>query len=239
MRKLAVLVVISLTGSWLSAQDSPEGWVIPFAAAYQPNVTGFNAAFKAENLPESRARHFGWGVEVRSLVSGLLVGPLFFRTWDDAETDSWQLRTDATGIFGEVGYRISPLPLLTIVPMLAVGGLSESFNFRRKSRDIELGELLGNPGQNASIRSGMKLAGLAALELGLSVNTGGGRYGVAARAGYLYSPVNVGWHLANGARILNPPNGNLGGPFFSLGVLIMPAAQTTANSTPLQRRRAK
>jgi hypothetical protein len=234
MRKLAVLAVFFLVGSRLMAQGSPEGWVIPFAAAYQPNVAGFNAAFNAENLPEARARHFGWGVEVRSLVSGLLVGPMFFRTWDDVETDSWQLRTDATGILGEVGYKISPLPLLTIVPMLGVGGLSESFNFRKRSRDIELGELLADPGQNAVIQSGMKLAGLAALELGLSVSTGGGRYGIAARAGYLYSPLNIGWHLANGASVLDTPDGHLGGLFFSLGLLIMPAAQTTTTSTPFQ-----
>ena len=234
MRKLLLLAAICLAVVGAHAQDSPEGWVVPFAAAYQPNVSGFNAAFDAKGLPEARTRHFGWGVEVRSLVSGLLIGPLFFRTWDDVETDSWQLRTDATGILGEVGYKISPLPMLTIVPMLGVGGLSESFNLRRKSLDIEIGELLGNPGQSASIQSGMKLAGMAALELGLSASTGGGRYGMAARAGYLYSPMNVGWHLANGARILNPPGGNLGGPFFSLGVLIMPAAQTTTTTTPLQ-----
>jgi len=234
MRKLLLLAIILLAVHGTRAQDSPEGWVVPFAAAYQPNVAGFNSAFAQKELPQARVRHFGWGIEVRSLVSGLLLGPLFFRTWDDVETDSWQLRTDATGIFGEVGYKIAPVPLITIVPMLGVGGLSESFNFRKKSRDIELGELLDDPGQNVSIQSGMKLAGLAALELGLSVSTGGGRYGIAARAGYLYSPVNVGWHLANGARVLDPPEGNLGGPLFSLGILIMPAAQTTTTSSPLQ-----
>jgi hypothetical protein len=234
MPKLAIFAVVCLAGSGLMAQDSPEGWVIPFAAAYQPNVAGFNARFAESDLPQARTRHFGWGIEVRSLVSGLLVGPLFFKTWDDVENADYQLRSDATAIFGEVGLKIAPLPLLTIVPMLGVGGLSESYSFRKKTGEIEFEELLGNPGQNAVIQSGMKLAGLAALELGLSVNTGGGSYGLAVRGGYLYSPVNVGWHLANGARILDTPGGHLGGLFFSLGLLIIPAAQTATTSRPLQ-----
>ena len=216
-----------------AAAGAQEGWLVPFAAAYQPDVSGFNGLFRQNDLPEARARHYGWGVELRSLVgSGFLVGPLFFRTWDDVENDSFQLRTDATAILGEVGFRIAPFDFLTIVPMVGAGGLAENFNIRTKSPDMNLEELLRSPGQNATVSSGMKLAGMAALEIGLSVGTTSGRYGLAARAGYLYSPLTVDWHLSNGARVTGAPTRHVGGPFFSLGILLLPAAQSTSTSSP-------
>lgn len=209
-----------------------EGWLVPFAAAYQPDVSGFNGLFQANRLPEANERQFGWGVELRSLVGGgFLVGPMFLRTWDDVENDSFQLRTDATAILGEVGLRIAPFDFLYIVPMLGVGGLTQNFNIRTKSPDMSLEELLRSPGQNATISSGMKVAGMAALELGLSYPTSSGRYGIALRAGYLYSPLTVDWRLSNGAQVTGTPTRNVGGPFFSAGILLLPAAQTSTART--------
>ncbi len=227
MRIAAPLLLLAA----LTVAPAQEGWLVPFAAAYQPDVGGFNAAFAGAEpaIPEAHVRQYGWGLELRSNVNGFLVGPLFFRTWDDVENENYQLRTDATAIMGEVGLKITPFSFLTIIPMVAVGGLSQSFNIRTKSRDISLDSLLHNPGRNASIASGMKLAGMGALELGLSTPTGSGRYGVALRVGYLYSPMTVGWHLSNGAEINNAPGTKLGGPVFSLGFLLLPAPET---STP-------
>jgi hypothetical protein len=214
------------------AQDSPEGWLVAFAAAYQPDVSGFNAKFSQYGIPEARVRHYGWGIEVRSLVSGFLIGPLFFRTWDDTDNGSFQLRTDATGIFGEAGLKLAPAKFLTFVPMLGLGGLSQSFNIRpEKTDNLKLDSLLMSPGRTATISPGMKLAGLAALELDLTAGTNTGRYGVALRAGYMYSPFALNWHLSNGADIVDAPATHIGGPFFSAGILLLPAAQT-AGSQP-------
>lgn len=219
--RLAVAIVVLCLAAF-----GQEAWLVPFAAAYQPDVAGFNQAFAAHGLPRAGSRHFGWGIELRSLVSGLLVGPLYFRTWDDAETDSFELRTEASGLFAEVGLRLAPAPFLGVVPMVGVGGLSQSFDIRAKTGERKLEELLSSPGQRASILSGTKLAGLAALELNLSTGTGSGRYGVALRAGYLYSPLSVTWHLPNGSRVTDTPVNRLSGPFFSLGLLLLPAAET-------------
>ena len=208
------------------AQDTPEGWLVPFAAAFQPDVAGFNSRFAQYDLPETRARHYGWGMEIRSLVGGFLIGPLFFRTWDDVETDSFQLRSDATGIFGEAGLKIAPLSFLTIVPMLGLGGLSQSFNIRERTGSLSIEELLQSPGRTAAISPGMKLTGLAALELDLTAGTATGRYGVALRVGYLYSPFSPTWRLSNGAEITDVPKSRIGGPFFSAGILLLPAAET-------------
>jgi hypothetical protein len=214
------------------ATAAQEGWLVPFAAAYQPDVAGFNALFRDNRLPEARSRQYGWGIELRSLVGGgFLFGPLFLRTWDDVENDSFQLRTDATAILGEVGFRIAPFDFLYIVPMIGAGGLTQNFNIRTKSPDMTLEQLLRSPGQNATISSGMKLTGMAALELGLSYPTSSGRYGLAFRAGYLYSPMNVDWRLSNGAQVTGTPTRNVGGPFFSAGILLLPAAQTTTTQT--------
>ncbi len=225
IRKLVYL--LALLAGLLSAAEGPEGWIVPFAAAYQPDVAGFNAKFAAYGLPEAHTRHFGWGIEVRSLTGGLLVGPLFFRTWDDVENDSFQVRSDATGILGEVGLKVPLGSMLTIVPMVGLGGLSQSFSLRERTDKVSLDTLLSSPGLSATISPGMKLAGLAALELDLSVRTVSGRYGVALRGGYLYSPMSLSWKLNNGAEVTGVPATHLGGVFFSVGLLILPEPQVT------------
>lgn len=221
MRIILFILVLAAAAPTL-AQDSPEAWLIPFAAAYQPPVSEFNARFVAKGRPEARSRHYGWGMELRSLSGSLLLGPLFFRTWDDADNDSFQLRTAATGIFGELGLKLAPVSFLTVVPIIGVGGLSQSFSLREKSTAVPFDSLL----RSASYASGMRLAGLGALELGLVANTGAGRLGLAVRGGYLYSPFTPTWRIANGAEVQDAPSAKLGGLFLSAGLLLMPEAQT-------------
>jgi len=211
------------------AEDSPEAWLIPFAAAYQPPVSSFNAAFGVHGMPTASSRHYGWGIELRSLAGSFLVGPLFFKTWDDVDNDSYHLRTDATGIFGEVGVKLAPASFLTIVPLLGVGGLSQSFGMRRKNDSLEFNDPIWNVPENLSFSTGMKLAGMGALELGLAASTSSGRVGLALRGGYLYSPLDPNWHLPNGTEVTGAPDDRLGGLFFSVGLLYMPAAQTASS----------
>ncbi len=222
MRRIVWLLLLAA----FTAASAQEGWLVPFAAAYQPDIGGFNSRFADHNLPQANSRHYGWGIEIRSLVNNLLVGPMFFRTWDDVENDGFHLRTEASAILGQVGMKITPFDFLSIVPMVGAGGLSQSFSIRARTEDLSLEELLSAPGQTATISSGMKLAGIAALEIGLSANTSSGRYGLALRAGYLYSPLSIAWHLSNGAEVTDTPAAKLAGPFFSVGLLILPAPQT-------------
>jgi hypothetical protein len=233
--RITLILVLLATALPTLAADSPEAWLIPFAAAYQPPVGGFNAVFaKPEfGMPQARSRHFGWGIELRTLTgSSVLVGPLFFKTWDDVDNGSYRLRTDATGIFGEAGLRLAPFSFLSIVPMLGVGGLSQSFSLREQvaGDSINIDTLFSDVHGNLSLGSGTKLAGMAALEIGLAASSSSGRIGVALRGGYLYSPFRPVWRVANGARITGVPADYLGGWFFSVGLLLMPQAQTTSET---------
>jgi hypothetical protein len=224
---LVVLFLAVLAAVPARADSSPEAWLIPFAVAYQPSVSDFNTKLAGQGWPEARSRHFGWGLELRSLTGSFLVGPLFFRTLDDVENDSFQLRTSATGIFGELGIKLAPVSFLTIVPMLGIGGLSQSFGLCEKSSgSVPFDSLL----RTASFSSGMQLTGMGALELGFAVTTKAGRFGLALRGGYLYSPFSPTWRLANGAQVSDAPDARLGGPFFSAGLLLMPAAQAATTT---------
>jgi hypothetical protein len=229
MRIAALFLLVGLLTGSVTAQDSPEAWLIPFAAAYQPQVGGFNQVFAAHGRPEAHSRHFGWGLELRSLSGSFLVGPMFFRTWDDSENEDYQLRTDATGIFGELGVKLVPLGFLTIVPLLGVGGLSQSFSLREKTGGIGFDTLFGSAPENLSLSPGMKLAGFGALELGLIASTKAGRFGLALRGGYIYSPFSLTWRITNGAPVTGTPDTHLGGPFFSAGLLMMPEPQTATS----------
>jgi len=227
MRIVSFVLLLALVLPAL-AEDGPEAWLIPFAVAYHPQVSGFNTAFARHNLPQAHSRHFGWGLELRSLSGAFLVGPLFFRTWNDVENDGYRLRTDATGIFGELGVKLSPASFLAIVPMLGLGGINQSFHLRAKTGSIPFDSLLGNSSpQVVSITPGMKLAGMGALELGVVAGTKAGRFGLALRGGYLYSPFAPTWRLANGAEVAGAPADRLGGLFISAGLLMLPAAQTS------------
>lgn len=213
------------------AQSSAEAWLIPFAAAYQPQVGTFNKAFADHGMPSAASRHYGWGIELRTLTGSFLVGPLFFRTWDDEENGSYQLRTDATGIFGEAGVKLAPVSFLTIVPLLGLGGLSQSFGVSSKSSaQVPLDSLLGDLPRTASFSSGLRPAGMGALELGLILNTKAGRIGIALRGGYLYSPFAPTWVLSNGTEVSNAPDTRLGGPFYSVGLVLMPEAQSETST---------
>jgi hypothetical protein len=225
---MRILLIVCLVAAAAPAADSPEAWLIPFVAAYQPPLASFNSTFTSYGMPAARSRHFGWGLELRSLTGSFLVGPLFFKTWDDVETGSYNLRTDATGIFGEMGLKLAPASFLTIVPMLGLGGLSQSFGLREKTGDIGFDTLFGNVPGNLSLSAGTKLAGMGALELGLVLNSKSGSIGIALRGGYLYSPFTPTWHLASGAAVTAAPKDKLGGLFFSAGLLFMPQAETTS-----------
>ncbi len=226
MRIMLIVLPLAMAAPALAA-DVPEAWFIPFAAAYQPPVASFNSAFAYRGLPEARSRHFGWGLELRTQTGSFLVGPLFFKTWDDVDNGSYHLRTDATGIFGEMGVKLAPVSFLTIVPLLGVGGVSQSFGLREKTGNIGFDTLFGSAPENLSLSTGTKLAGMGALELGLIANSKSGGIGIALRGGYLYSPFSPDWRIANGAVVSNAPNDHLGGWFFSAGLLLMPQAQTT------------
>jgi len=144
---------------------------------------------------------------------------------------SYHLRTDATGIFGDVGLKLAPASVLTNVPMLGVGGLSQSFDMRQKSDSVAFDKLFGNAPENVSFATGTRLAGMGALELGLTANSKTGGIGIALRGGYLYSPFNPNWHLSSGTRVTGAPDDKLGGLFFSVGLLLMPAAQAATTTT--------
>ncbi len=231
MRITIIVLLLAATLPALAA-NSPEAWLIPFAAAYQPPVAGFNSRLESHDLPASRSRHFGWGIELRTLTgSSLLLGPLFFKTWDDVDNGSYRLRTDATGIFGEAGLRLAPFSFMTIVPMIGVGGLSQSFNLRESAGDsINIDTLFSNVHGSLSLSSGMKIGGMAALELGLAANSGSGRIGITFRGGYLYSPFRPTWRVANGPIVGGTPDDRLGGWFFSVGLLLMPPAQAASET---------
>jgi hypothetical protein len=225
-----MLMVFLVAAAPAPAAESPEAWFIPFAAAYEPPVASFNAAFASRGMPEAHSRHFGWGLELRTLTGSFLVGPLFFKTRDDVEGSSYHLRTDATGIFGEAGMRLAPFSFLTIVPMLGAGGLSQSFGIRKKADTFEFNDPIWDVPENLSFSTGTKLAGMAALELGLAANSKSGGIGIALRGGYLYAPLSPTWRIANGIAVRNAPEDRLGGWFFSVGLLLMPAAQTTSET---------
>ncbi|MFO7675204.1 MAG: hypothetical protein R6X12_02640 [bacterium] len=227
MKKTTLLLALVLALAAPAAAQ--EGWLVPFAAAYQPGLAGFRSAFSRHELPLPAERQFGWGVELRTLVNGFLLGPLYLRTWSDTETGEFHLRSEASAVMGEVGFQLSPAGWLSLIPMVGVGGLSQSLHLRSRTGELPLEELLGNPGQDAGIVSGLKFAGLAAIELGLAAPTESGRYGVAARIGYLYSPLDPTWHLANGSRITGAPRTGLRGPFLTLGLLIMPSAEVATS----------
>ncbi|HTW92862.1 MAG TPA: hypothetical protein VMH22_14315 [bacterium] len=229
--RIFLIVILLAAAVPTSAQNSAEAWLIPFAAAYQPQVAGFNKAFANHGMPASASRHYGWGIELRALTGSFLIGPLFFRTWDDAENSSYELRTDANGIFGEAGLKLAPASFLTIVPLLGLGGLSQSFGLRSKSSaQAPLDSLLGDLPRTASFSSGLRPAGMGALELGLILNTKAGRIGITVRGGYLYSPFTPTWHLSNDAEVSDAPVTHLGGPFYSVGLLLMPEAQNETST---------
>jgi hypothetical protein len=229
--RITLIVLLLASAIPASAADSPEAWLIPFAAAYQPPVSRFNTAFTSHGMPAARSRHFGWGIELRTLTgSSLLVGPLYFKTWDNVDNGSYQLRTDATGIFGETGLRLAPFSFLTIVPMIGVGGLSQSFSLREKTGDIGFDTLFGNEPENLLLTTGTQLAGMGALELGLAANSSAGRIGITLRGGYLYAPFSPTWRIAGGTVVSKAPDDHIGGWFFSLGLLLMPRAQTASET---------
>jgi hypothetical protein len=228
--RIMLIILLAVAAAPAPAAESPEAWFIPFAAAYQPPVAGFNEAFADNSMPSARSRHFGWGLDLRTLAGPFLIGPLFFKTWDDVWNESFKLRTDATGIFGEAGLKIAPLSFLTIVPMVAVGGLSQSFSIREVTGPMTLDSLLGYPGQSLSLTTGTRFAGLAALELGLAANGAAGGIGVALRGGYLYAPFSPNWRVVNGNVVSGAPGDRLGGWFFSIGLLLAPAVETSTET---------
>lgn len=221
-RVLIFLLVMLVFGS----APGQEGWLIPFGCAFEHDIKGFNEAFIQHHLPPVSKRLYGWGLELRSPLGGnILFGPLYFRTKDRVQDSAFQLYTETWGFMGEVGFQMPVFRFLSIVPMLGIGGVQPSFHLRKISEDIEFDSLLLAPGRIATISPGTKLTGLAAIELGLMLPSKAGRYGLGLRGGYLYSPFNLDWHLADGARVTKTPKAGLRGLWVSLGIIIIPAPE--------------
>ncbi|MGB9742292.1 MAG: hypothetical protein ACP5JB_05825 [candidate division WOR-3 bacterium] len=225
-RKLILLILILLSvPGWT---QEPEGWLIPFGCAFEHDISGFNRIFAAHRLPEVNRRLYGWGLELRSLVSRrVLFGPLYFRTSDEVSNNSFQIYTQNWGVMAELGVKVPVFNFLTVVPMIGAGGVQPSFQIRAVSGDVQFDTLLQAPGMVAGISPGIKPAGLVALELGLLVPTRAGRYGLTVRGGYLYSPFGLNWRLTNGARVTGTPDSRIRGFWASLGITIIPAPEVT------------
>jgi hypothetical protein len=145
----------------------------------------------------------------------------------------YELRTETSGILGIAGLHLAPLQFLSVVPQLGLGGISQSFSIRERSGDVPLPELLQDPGRSAVLSPGMKFGGLAALELDLAATLASGRYGLSLRGGYLYSPFTLDWRLPGGASVTGVPDTKLAGPFFSAGVVFMPAPEVETGPAPI------
>lgn len=199
---------------------------MPFGCGFQPDLARFNEAFARHGIPRAQERHYGWGIELRSGVGGgFLLGPMFFRTLNDVVTDEFSLRTEHIGILGELGYKLGVFKFLTLVPLVAVGGVQPRFHIRQKTGEVSLDSLLNSPGNTATVSPGMKLTGMGAVELNLMFLAKTGRYGLALRGGYLYSPFRLDWRLANGARVTGTPESKIHGPWFSVGISLIPAPE--------------
>ncbi len=237
MRKLiGLLIAFAALAAAASSEEGPEGWLIPFAMAWRPPVAGFNRVLAGAGAPGARTDHFGWGMELRSLVGGnFLVGPLFFTSADEAHNDSFHLRVASTGVFGELGYRIGIARVITIVPMVGLGGLDQRWHLRRATPDgISLDSLLRRPESQVDFATKMKLTGMAALEIGFAASTDAGRFGLALRGGYLYSPFAPVWRTGTGSRVTGTPDVRLAGPFASVGLLFLPAAEVASSPAGLR-----
>ncbi len=223
------IVLIPLFAQSPSQQSAePEAWLLPFTCAYQPDIGEFNNRFRDRGIPTARTRHYGWGVEIRSLVGkDFLTGPIFFRTQDIVTNETIQLRTETTALLMMLGLKLPLFRFLTVVPMLALGGVQPGFQIMAKSGEIALDSLLTLPGQMTGLSPGLKLTGLAALELNLLIPTNSGNYGISLRGGYLYSPFVLNWRLPSGARVTGTPDTKIRGPWFSLGITIIPAPEVT------------
>ncbi len=210
------------------AVAAPEAWLVPFACAYQPDIAEFNRRFASYGIPAASLRHYGWGVEIRSVVgNNFLVGPMLFRTRDVVANETIQLRTETNAIFALAGWKLPLFRFLTIVPIVGLGGVQPVFQITEKTGDIPLESLLTAPGKIATLSPGFKPTGIAALELNLLVPTGSGNYGISLRGGYLYSPFPLNWRLPSGARVTSTPDTKIRGPWFSAGITLIPAAEVT------------
>jgi hypothetical protein len=227
--RILLIALAAASVAVAAAQDSPEAWVVPFAVAHQPTcIPAFNDRL-AGHVPLPGERQLGWGIEVRTLVSHILVGPLYMRAWSEASDTSYTVRTDMTSLFGTAGFKIAPFSFIAIVPTIGIGGVNQTFSIHERG-DIALDSLLSNPGRTATFSPGMKLAGLAALDLCLSVNTTAGRYGLDLRGGWLYSPFSLDWRLGGGSDLTGVPATRLGGPFVSAGIALLPSPVTESSS---------
>ncbi|MGQ9678601.1 MAG: hypothetical protein ACUVUD_04895 [bacterium] len=223
MRRILILLFLFAICLW--AQEA-EGWLVLFGCGFQPDLARFNEVFAQHGLPVAQERHYGWGIELRSGVGGgFLLAPMFFRTCNDVATDEFFLRTEHTGIMGELGYKLSLFKFLAVVPLVAVGGVQPRYRIQQKTGEVSLDSLLNAPGNTAMLSPGMKLTGLGALELNLLLPTKTGRYGLSLRGGYLYSPFRLDWRTANGARVTGTPASKIQGPWFSVGLTLIPAPE--------------
>ncbi len=219
------IIILTLISSISLAQE-PEAWLIPFSCIYQPDLRGFNERFAALELPTTGEQLYGWGIELRSGVGKhILFGPLYFRTRNRSENEKISLHTETWGVLGELGIKIPLFKFLTLVPIVGIGGVQPGFQIRQKTGDLKFDSLLTAPGKIAILSPGLKPAGMGALEINLFLPTTTGSYGLSLRAGYLYSPFNLDWRLANGARIIDPPDSKIKGPWFSLGIALVPAPE--------------
>ncbi len=225
MRSAAFVLSFAVGILRLSAQE-PEAWLVPFGCAFEHDIQGFNQVFVRNNLPEFSRRIYGWGVELRSLAGGnILIGPMYFRVQEQVRNDSFQLRTETWGIMGEAGLKLPIFGFITVTPMIGLGGVQPAFQLKQLKGDVELDSLLRVPGRMASFSPGIKPAGLAALELSLNLPTKAGKYGVALRGGYLYSPFALRWCLPDGSEVLGTPDSRIRGFWVSAGFTIIPAPE--------------
>lgn len=218
--KKAIILVLALSVIALAGGRGYGGFVLSYM---MPDLTALSDEFDDHGLPEMGDYVItygggGWGGG-GSGKSHLMFGGWGFggsRQFDSPESDSIPVSVKMTysGGFFDPGYFIHIWKGFGIVPSVGIGGTSVNLKLRPNLGDVDFGDLLDNPGRTSEVdyttfTVAPSLSILIPIEF----------VAIQLRGGYMWSPFQGKWELADGANLRNAPEINPSGIYAQAGIL--------------------
>jgi hypothetical protein len=181
------------------------------------NFDGLNTAFANADIEDQQLSSLHWmfGGAGYALLERVVIGGSGWGGDQIVASDSLRAKVSVSGGEFDIGYQVLSMKNLIVAPMLGIGANGYDIELQKLTGDVpNFDDLLEHPGRTSTVSTSSFL-----LNPHLMITIPISFVGIQLKGGWMFTPANDGWELADGARLNSGPAIAKGMPYASLNVV--------------------
>jgi len=209
--KKAIFLVLILSVAVFAQGRGYGGFIVSYM---MPDLADLSSEFTAHGLPAIEDEIITYGAGGWGGGKHLMFGGWGFSGGRKFDSDSVSVKMNYGGGFFEPGYFIDIYKGFGVMPSVGIGGTCVTLKLRPILGDVDFGDLLDNPGRTSEVSySTFTLAPSLTILIPIEF------IAIQIKGGYMWSPFDGEWELADGADLRDAPGINPSGIYAQAGLL--------------------